>query len=175
MESDWCLDGWLCVSLLFPPLVPPRPTHNPPRNNPFHPPFHFPIPSHHHQIPTLRSIHIPTTTRELNSMASKHARHPKSNGRPLRPRRLYPPIYPIHHPPSPRLLSLTHLTHNIHNNINNTPHPSLLTTFHTYAGSSVGGGFSSDGVNEPVCEGVCYSCLGSLGLVCCVEGVGGFE
>jgi hypothetical protein len=85
---------------------------------------------------------------------------------------IHPYIPYITPPPTPT--PLTRLTHNIHNNINNTPHPPLPTTFHTHAGG-VGSGFSSDGVYEPVCEGVCDSCLGSLGLVCCVGGFGGFE
>jgi hypothetical protein len=125
LESDWCLDDWLCVPLcvslpqislfinlinkrtnrLFSPLNPPPPTHNPPRNNPLYRPFHLPSISHH-QIPTRRRTNPSTNpTREPNSMASEHARHSKPNGRPLRPRRLYPPLYPLHYPLPPFTLT----------------------------------------------------------------------
>lgn len=98
VESDGCMDGWLCVSLcvssrlhrfiiflmcnyrLLPPFDITHPTHNPALRNNLDPPLsallEFSI-SPNNSTPRLR---------KLNSMASKHPRYPKSNGRPLRPR-----------------------------------------------------------------------------------------
>jgi hypothetical protein len=126
LESDWCLDGWLCVPLCVSPskflslLIKlinelvigyfPRLILLLPRiillaiiySN--HPSISL------HQIPTRRRTNPSTTpTQELNSTASEHARHSKPNGRPLRPRRLYPPISLTS--PTPPIHIHTHTPH----------------------------------------------------------------
>ena len=116
---------YLILTRLLPPFNSPYPTYDPPRHNPLHPPLHLPPTSNHnyHHLPTT-TTHPSTPTRKLNSMAIKHARHPKPNGRPLRPRRLYPPLYPLHHlhphslTPTPKRPTTTH---DIHDNINHSP------------------------------------------------------